>query len=185
MVNALSLSFTPKEDDDDNDDDCILLRNCCCTAVREDSRRHSLGHSRSLHLTYTTITRSLQLYTLPLHSHSHHQLYAHATETQHPAPAFGIATDRQGTRRIHTYTLRLQSDIGVQQYYSSVLLIDSSTFLHPSRGWLAPQSQARHGLTHQHHPPLRQHQFTGRAHTPNRLQALRHMSRRESYLPAM
>ena len=98
---SLSLSFTPKEDDDD-DDDCILLRNCCCTAVREDSRRHSLGHSRSLHLTYTTITRSLQLYTLPLHSHSHHQLYAHATETQHPAPAFGIATDRQRTRRLHT-----------------------------------------------------------------------------------
>ena len=133
----------------------------------------------------SSLAHSLYTLPLPLHSHSHHQLYAHATETQHPAPAFGIATDRQGTRRIHTYTLRLQSDIAVQQYYSSVLLIDSSTFLHPSRGWLAPQSQARHGLTHQHHPSLRQHQIRGRAHTPNRLQALRHMSRREPYLSAM
>jgi hypothetical protein len=174
-LNCPSLPHQRKDDDDDDDCDC-------CTAVREDSTPLPLTYRPPTIITFHHYHHHhslTQLYTLP--SPPTPLVNCTRTPRRHSTrrPLLAIATtDRQTTRRLHTLLLR--------QYYTATLQHCSLSSATPLSRWLAPpQSQARHGLTHQHHPPLRQHQLRGRTNTPNRLQTLRHMSRRDSYLPAM
>jgi hypothetical protein len=132
-----------------------------------------------------SLAHSLYIHYSHHQYHTTHQLYAHATETQHPAPAFAYCDDRStenATPTVRYYCNTLLPHCSTTGLYYSLepLSLFRNT---PLARWLAPQSQARHGLTH--HPPLSQHAIRGRTNTPNRLQALRHMSRRDSYLPAM
>jgi hypothetical protein len=172
-----------------DDDDCIRLRLVVllCGKTRGDDIHNHTDHPRSLHFTTTTtITRSLTVYTLLSPPIPHHSSTVRARHGDTAPGARFCLLRRPIDRERDAYsTLLLQHSTTALQYNRTVLFIETSLSLFrntPLARWLAPQSQARHG---QHHPPLSQHAIRGRTNTPNRLQALRHMSRRDSYLPAM
>jgi hypothetical protein len=164
-----------------DDDDCIRLRLLYCCAG-DSRRRHPQPYRPPTiitfhHYHYHSLTHCIY------YSHHHPSTVRARHGDTAPGARFCLLRRPIDRERDAYSTLLLQHSTTALQYNRTVLFIEPSlTSATPLARWLAPQSQARHG---QHHPPLSQHAIRGRTNTPNRLQALRHMSRRDSYLPAM
>jgi hypothetical protein len=169
-----------------DDDDCIRLRLVVLLCGRLEATTSTI-----IPTTPPTITTfhyyHYQSLTHCIYYSHHHQYHSSTVRARHgdtaPGARFCLLRRPIDRERDAYSTLLLQHSTTALQYNRTVLFIEPSlTSATPLARWLAPQSQARHG---QHHPPLSQHEIRGRTNTPNRLQALRHMSRRDSHLPAM